>query len=180
MTLRIYRPFIAAGIIVAAFFLAFSQSSCGTYRFKDVSIPDSVKFVKINQFQNRATYVNPSLAPELTEKLSQKIRSQTRLGITTSADDLSQQIWIIDCTITNYSISTAGISNQQVNANRLNVGVKVVVRDNRTQKEIGKYDITTPFEYGGSLSLQQAEQGLQTQILRDVTDAIFNRIFSNW
>jgi len=180
MILKIYRPFLAIAILISLFFLAFSQSSCRTYRFKDVSIPDSVKFVKINQFQNRATYVNPSLAPELTERLGQKIRSQTRLGITTNADDRSQQIWIIECTITTYSISTAGISNQQVNANRLNVGVKVVVRDNRTQKEIGKYDVTTPFEYSGSLSLQQAEQGLQSQILRDVTDAIFNRIFSNW
>ncbi len=176
MTLKIYKQIAISTVAIAIFFIAFTQSSCSIYRFKDVSIPDSIKFVKLNQFQNKASYINPRLAPELTEKVRQKIVSQTRIGITNS-DDAD---WIIDCTITSYALSTSGISNQQANSNRLNVGVSVIVRDGKTQKEIGKYDVTTPFDYSGSLSLQQAEQGLQTQMLRDIPDAIFNRIFSNW
>ena len=176
MTLKIYKRLIVFSLAVATLLIAVTQSSCGVYRFKDVSIPDSVKFVKLNQFQNKASYINPRLAPELTEKLRQKIVSQTRIGIT-NGDDAD---WVIDCTITSYAFATSGISNQQVNSNRLNVGVSVIVRDGKTQKEIGKYDVTTPFDYSGTLSLQQAEQGLQTQMLRDITDGIFNRIFSNW
>ncbi len=176
MTSKIYKLLIAISLVIATFFIISVQTSCGVYRFKDVSIPDSVKFVKVNQFQNRATYINPRLAPELTEKLRQKIQSQTRIGMT-NGDDAD---WIIDCTITSYTIATSGISNQQASTNRLNVGVNVKVRNGKTQKEIGKYDVSTPFEYKGALSLQQAEQGLQAQMLRDVTDAVFNRIFSNW
>lgn len=175
MILKSYKTFISLSIFAVLLAIAFSESSCHIYRFKDVSIPDSVKLVKVNPFQNTATYVNPRLAPQLTDKLKQKIQSQTRIG-QTNGDDAD---WVIDCKVTSYSITTAGISNQQVNTSRLNVGVHIEVKDNHTQK-INKYDVTTPFDYSGSLSLQQAEQGLEAQMMRDIPDAIFNRIFSNW
>ncbi|MCH5597660.1 LptE family protein [Niabella ginsengisoli] len=178
MTLKSYNGVFVFSLIIAIFFIAFTQSSCKvSYGFQDAkSIPDSLKIVKINQITNKASYVNPSLAPALTDRLIQKVLRQTRLQ-QTRGDDAQ---WVIDCAITSYTISTAGISNQQVNANRLNVGVNIVIRDNMTQKIIGKYDVSTPFDYAGSLSLQQAEQSLLDQMLRDIPDAIFNRIFSNW
>ncbi|MFT4092796.1 MAG: LPS assembly lipoprotein LptE [Niabella sp.] len=180
MILKSYKKVLLASLIAALFVIAFTQSSCGIYRFKDVSIPDSVKYVLVNQFQNTATYVNPSLAPQLTDKLRQKITSQTRLTMVNNTDNAGEGLWIINCKVTSYSFATSGISNQQVNTNRLNVGVHIEIVDNKTQKIIGKYDVTSPFDYAGSLSLQQAEQSLLTQMLRDIPDAIFNRIFSNW
>lgn len=178
MTLKSYKGLAITSFIIALFAITLSQTSCRVqYGFQDAkSIPDSLKIVKINQITNSATYVNPRLAPALTDKLIQKVTRQTRLRQTTG-DDAD---WVIDCKITRYSFATAGISNQQVNSNRLNVVVNVIVRDNHTQKLIGKYDVTTPFDYAGNLSLQQAEQGLEDQMLRDIPDAIFNRIFSNW
>lgn len=177
MTSKSYKAILFFSSIAILTFIVSSQSSCKVrYGFQDAkSIPDSVRIVKINPFTNSAAYVNPRLAPELTDKLVQKVLRQTKLQ-QTRGDDAD---WIIDCKITQYSISTSGISNQQVNSNRLNVGVNVTVR-NKQQKIIGKYDVSTPFDYAGTLSLQQAEQGLQEQMLRDVPDAIFNRIFSNW
>ena len=58
----------------------------GTCRFsmRDVSIPAEIKTVKINMFENRARYINPQLAPRLTDKLRQKIINQTRLSQTNS------------------------------------------------------------------------------------------------
>lgn len=183
MTLKSYKLY-AAIVSIGLGVLLFAAQSCKvSYGFHDAkSIPDSLKFVKINQFENKATYVNPTLAPALTEKLQQKVTSQTRLRLTNSTDvaDPKDAIWIIDCKVTGYSFSTSGISNQQVNTNRLTVSVHIDVRDGRTQKIINKYDVSTPFDYSGTLSLQQAEQNLQTQMLRDIPDAIFNRIFSNW
>ena len=135
-----------------------------------------MKLVRINQFANKATYISPTLAPELTEKLKQKIVRQTKIG-QTNGDNAD---WIINCTITKYGFTTSGISNQQVNSNRLTVDVHVEVQETKTQKIIGKYDVSSPFDYSGSLSLQQAEQELKTQMMRDIPDAIFNRLFSNW
>jgi hypothetical protein len=64
-------------------------------------IPDNVKTVKIGFIDNRAKYVNPQLAPMLTDKILQKIIGQTKLTRTNS-DDAHYQIF---ATITNYDPS---------------------------------------------------------------------------
>ncbi len=83
--------FLFACIITAVF----SNAGCGVYSFKDVSVPDSVKTVRVNFFENRAQYVNPQLSPNLTESVKQKIQNQTRLSISKSDDvqwDISGEI----------------------------------------------------------------------------------------
>ena len=173
MTLKTYRP-IAAAIIIVMVLLGFSQSGCGVYRFNDTDIPPEVKVVKVNFIQNKARLVNPTLAQELTDKLRQKIVSQTRLQ-QTNGDDAD---WEISPTITTYSLSTSGISNQQVNSNRLNVAISIEVRDS-TQKP-KKFDVSRSFDYPGTMTLQQAESQLKDEMLRSLTDDMFNRIFSDW
>ncbi len=55
------------------------QSTC-KYGFKDTSpLPPDVKTFRVSYFENKAQYVNPQLAPQLTEKLKQKIINTTRL-----------------------------------------------------------------------------------------------------
>ena len=76
-------------LIGSLFLLA--TSSCA-YRFKDVSIPDSIKTVKINFLENKARYVNPQLSPRLTDRLRQKIVNQTRLSQTNN----DNADWVID------------------------------------------------------------------------------------
>ncbi len=173
MILKTYRP-IAAAISVVLLLLSFSQSGCGVYRFNDTDIPPEVKVVKVNFIQNKARYISPTLAGELTDKLRQKIISQTRLK-QTNGDDAD---WEISPTITSYNLSTSGISNQQVNSNRLNVAISIEVRDS-TQKP-KKFDVSRSFDYPGSMTLQQAEAQLKDEMLRSLTDDMFNRIFSNW
>ena len=56
-------------------------SGCGIYSFKDAIIPDNIKTVKIGFIENKARYVNPQLAPLLTDKLQQKIIGQTKLTL---------------------------------------------------------------------------------------------------
>ena len=99
-------------------------SGCGIYSFKDAIIPDNVKTVKIGFIENKARYVNPQLAPLLTDKLQQKIIGQTKLTRTNS-DDAHYQIY---ATITNYDpTQTVGVSAQQATTNRLTVTVKRLV-----------------------------------------------------
>ncbi|MEY4885107.1 MAG: hypothetical protein RL151_416, partial [Bacteroidota bacterium] len=73
---------------------------------QDISIPPEVKSVRVNFIENRARYINPLLSPRLTEKLRQKIVNQTRLSQTNGEAD-----YVISGTITDYSVSTSGISN---------------------------------------------------------------------
>src|SRR5687768_10313166 len=156
-------------------YLVTSFSSCGVYRFRDVSIPDSIKTVKVNFIENRARLVNPQLSPRLTDNLRQKIIRQTRLTQTNS-DNVD---WEISGYITDYSLSTSAISNQRETANRLTVSVHVTLVDRKSDKT-QEYDVSRSFEFSASESLQQAEAARIEEMIRSLTDEIFNKLFSNW
>ncbi len=148
----------------------------GCYSFRDVSVPKDVKTVRINYIENRARYVNPQLSPQLTDKLRQKINNQTRLTQVQSAD----AHYDISCTITDYSITTAGISNQQAANNRLTVTVSINFRNNLDPTKNFEASVSRNFDFSAQKSLQQAEAELNESIIQNTVDEIFNRIFSNW
>ena len=170
-------PFLAKPITIMCSALAIlSMSSCGIYSFRDAIIPENVKTVKIGYIENKARYINPQLAPMLTDKLQQKIIGQTKLTRTNS-DDAHYQIF---ATITNYDPSqTVGVSTQQATTNRLTVTVHVVLKKTLENKE-QEFDVSRNFDFSANLSLNQAESQLMDEILRSITDDIFNQIFSNW
>jgi hypothetical protein len=156
------------GIVLLAF------SSC--YTFKDVSIPPEIKTVKVNYIENRARIVNPQLSQRLTDKLRQKIVNQTRLTQTNNDEadyDVSGQI-------TDYYVTTSGISNQQAATNRLNVTVHIIFKNRKDDKKNFEADVSRTFDFSATLSLNQAESSLTDLVVQNMTDEIFNRIFSNW
>src|SRR5689334_22872707 len=98
------------GILV----LTLGLSACKIYSFKDVSIPPQVKSIHIGYIENRARLVNPQLAPQLNDKLRQKINQQaSRL---TQIQDPGAD-YDVSGTITDYNYTTSGVSNQQVASN---------------------------------------------------------------
>jgi hypothetical protein len=160
-------------LLIATVF--FNNSCKVSYGFKDISIPPDINTVKVNFIENRASYINPQLSPQLTDKLRQKIVSQTRLK-QTNGDNAD---WEISGTITDYSFSTSGISNQQTTTNRINVGVRITL-NNQKEGKTKEYNVSRNFDFPASQSLQQAESSLLTEMIRGMTDDIFNQIFSNW
>jgi len=157
-------------------FLVFLNINCHVaYGLHDVSIPPDIKTVKVNFIENHARYVNPQLSPNLTDKLRQKIVGQTRLT-QTNGDNAD---WEVSGYVNDYSVSTSGISQQQTSINRLNVSVHISIfkrKDNDQQD----FDVTHSFDFSANLTLQAAEAQLNDAIIRDMTDEIFNHIFSNW
>ena len=170
-----YLSFFTFLLIPFLFILSISNSSCFSYRFKDVSIPDSVKTVKVNFIENRARYVNPQLSPKLTDRIRQKITGQTKLTQTNN----DNADWIIDGEIREYSVSTSGVANQRETTNRLTVSVHIILRDQKAADQ-REFDISRNYDFSASQSLQQAEARLSDEMIRTLTDEIFNRIFSNW
>lgn len=181
MTLKTFNPgnlrlrSILMGMLTLTCISVFT--ACGIYSFRDVSIDYSkIKTIKIGFIENKARgYINPQLSPQLTDRLQQKIASQTKLTRTNN-DDAHLQI---SGYISDYSITTSGVSAQQAVTNRLNVGVHITVI-NTVENKTQEYDVTRNFDFSANLSLQQAESQLQEDILKNTTDEIFNRIFSNW
>ena len=175
MTLKTsqYRSFFKSSFLILYGILSI-QGTC-RYYLKDVSIPPEVKTVKVFFIENKARYINPQLSPKLTDKLRQKIVNQTRLSQTNNEADYEVSGYISD-----YSVSTSGISQQQVASNNLNVTVHIIFRNRLDEKKNFEADLTRNFPFSSSKSLTQAEGELNEQIINNLTDEIFNRIFSNW
>ena len=167
--------FVLGIAVIVLLSLSWGNSSCNVYKFRDIAIPDSIRTIKVNFIENRAPYVNPLLSPRLTDRLKQKIITQTKLSQTNN----DNADWDVKGYISNYTSSTSGISQQQVATNRLTVTVHISVNDQKANKT-QEYDVSRNFEYSATKSLSQAESELADDIIRGLTDDIFNRIFSNW
>jgi len=156
--------------------VTFGSSCKVNYSLRDVSIDYTrIKTIKIGFIENKARYINPQLSPLLTDKLQQKITSQTKLTRTNN-DDAHYQI---SGYISDFSVTTSGVSQQQAATNRLTVSVHIYFK-NLVDNKNEEFDISRNFDFSANLSLDQASAQLQDEIIRNLTDEIFNRIFSNW
>lgn len=175
-----YKPYSNTAFrnfFVLLFFITTAMvfSACGPYTFKDVSIPPEVKTIKINFIENRAPYKNPQLSARLTDQLQQKVANLTRRTVTQS----DNADYIISGYISSYNLSTAAISGQQAAANRLTVGLTMTLF-NTLENKSTDYQVSRDFDFSAGLTLSQAEAQLLDDIVKNVTDEIFNRLFSNW
>ena len=165
-------------VIASLSFLLFTMSfaTC-KYSTKDTApIPPEIKTFRVNYFENKARYVNPQLTTQITEKLKQKIIGQTRLRQTNNDD----AHYDISGYLTDYSVTTTGISNQNASTNRLNVTFHLIFKNSLDAKKDFESDVTSNYDFSAQLTLPQAEAQLGDEIVKNITDAIFNKIFSNW
>ena len=170
-SLRITRIFLLVMFVISLL------AGCDVYKFTGASIPPDVKTVRVQYIENNARYKNPQLSPQLTDKLRQKIVSQTKLTQVNS-DDAD---FDISGAVTQYDVSTSGISNQQVSTNRLTVGVTLVLLNRKKPGEQPRnISASRSFDFSASLTLTQAERQLNDEIIRNLTDEIFNKLFSDW
>ena len=114
--------------------------------------------------------------PQLTEKVRQRIIGQTRLRQTNSDD----AHYDISGYLTDFSVSTTGIANQNASTNRLNVTFHLIFKNRLNQKNDFEADITNNYDFSAQKTFDQAQAELGNIILKNLTDGIFSKIFSNW
>ncbi len=154
----------------------FNYATC-KYSFRDTSpIPQEIKTFRVNYLENKARYVNPQLSPQLTEKLKQKIISNTRLTQTNS----DNAHYDISGYVSDYTVSTSGISGNESGTNRLSVSFHLIFKNTLDDKKNFEADLTNTFDFASTLSLSQAENTLMDNMVKNIVDGIFNKIFSNW
>jgi hypothetical protein len=152
--------------------------SCGVYTFRDVSIDYSkIKTARVNYIDNKARYINPQLSSKVTDALKQKINNYTKLTLTNS-DDANYQI---SGFISRYDVSTSAISQNQSVTNRLTVAANITFV-NTVDNKTDNFTISRDFDFPATQTLQQAENSgtFQSDIVTQLSDEIFNHIFSNW
>jgi len=169
-SLRITRIFLLVLFVMSLL------SGCKVYSFSGASIPPEIKTVRVQYIENKARYNNPQLSPQLTDKLRQKIVSQTKL---TQVNNENAD-YDISGYVSQYDVTTSGISNQQVSTNRLTVAVSLTLLDRKTGAEPRNISASRSFDFSATLSLPQAEKQLNDEMIRNLADEIFNQLFSNW
>lgn len=162
---------------VCSFFAMCLLASCGVYTFKDISIDyNKVKTIKIGFFENKSRFIDPQFSPQLTDKFRQKVTNQTRLT-QVQTDDANYDV---SGYVSDFSISTSAVSNQQAATNRLTVTVHLIFKNRVDDKQSKETDISRNFDYSSSLTFTDAEPQLLPTIVSNMTDEIFNAVFSNW
>jgi hypothetical protein len=161
--------------IVLIIFSNLIQYSTCKFGTKDISIPADIKTFSINLFTNKASIVNPQLAPKLTEKVRSKVINQTRLRPQANGGHYE-----ISGYINSYTISTSGIANGQSSNNRVTASFHIIVKDNVVDKRSFEADVSKSFEYSANQNLRDAEIANLDVLVNNLGDEIFNKIFSNW
>lgn len=155
----------------------FFTQSCGTYSFSGASIPDEMKTVSVQFFENNSALVVPYLSQQFTEALKERIRNQSRLSIVRNEGDAN-----FEGRITDYTIRPVAIQgNDRAGLNRLTVTVSVKYTNNLNPE----LNFEQSFQAFQEFSLNQGpiqtqEQKLLTLINRQLTEDIFNKAFANW
>jgi hypothetical protein len=167
---------IKTHLILLGCFALFNYASC-KYSFKDVSpIPTEVKNFRVQPLSNKASYVNPQLAPQLAEKLRLKIINTTRLR-QTNADDAHYDI---SGYVSQYSVSTINITGNESSTNRLTVSFHLIFKSSLDKTKDFEADVSRNEDFPATKSLSEAENELNDRLVKNLSEEVFNKIFSNW
>ena len=155
--------------------LIFNYSTC-RYSFQDVSIPPEVKTFRVNYLENKARYINTQLSPQLTDQLKTKILTSTRLHETN--DDSTQ--FDISGYVSDYNVTTSGVSGNTASTNRLSVTFHLIFKDNYEPAKSAESDVTYTKDFNSNLSLDDVGAQYTSDMVTYLATQIFNKIFSNW
>ncbi|WDF69158.1 LptE family protein [Sphingobacterium oryzagri] len=170
---RLFKVFSLLSLVLLMAF-----SSCGVrYGFSGGSIPENMKTVNVQFFENIAPMVFPTLSQNFTEGLKERIRSQSRLSqVNGDADAMFEGV------ITGYDITPAAVeaNSDRAALNRLTITVKVsyINRLDESGESNFEQSFTQFREFSGQV--QQQEETLNTAIIQLLTEDIYNRAFANW
>ena len=167
-------------IFISVAVLAVLSSCSVKYSTTGASIDQEASTVNVRFIQNRAPINNPTLSQKLTQKLRDKITSQTSL--TQVNENESRADYEFRSTITGYSFSNAAVTNvDQAATSRLNVTVNVVFVKRVGDKKGFTQSFSRSAEFPATQLPSTVENNLlESTIIPGITDDIFNRAFANW
>jgi len=150
-------------------------SSCGVYSFSGASIPNDVKSMSIEYISNRAPASWPSLDRIFNRELQNKMVQDAGMKLVESAGDYQLKGVINGYAIT-VQAPTAGTFS---NTYKLTISVQVTFKNTKAVKQNEWTENFTAFEvYEGDISGK--EDDLIQKISKNISNSIFNKIFSTW
>ena len=166
---RLTIIFCAAALILA---------SCSvSYKFNGASIDYSkTKTIQIADFPIRSSYVWGPMASIFNYQLKDQFANHTRLIQVKRNGDMK-----IEGEITNYNQRNKAVTAEGHSAQtELSMTVNVRFTNNANHNEDFEKQFTATSTYETTQSLNSVQEELVTQMVKDITDQIFNATVANW
>jgi hypothetical protein len=153
-------------------------SACSvSYKFNGASIDyTKTKTIQIADFPLRSSYVWGPMEPMFNNQLRDQFSSHTRLIQVKRNGDLKIEGEITQYQQRNKSVSAEGYSAQT----ELSMTVNVRFTNNAKHDEDFERQFTATSTYETTQSLNAVQEELVTQMVKEITDQIFNATVANW
>ena len=158
--------------------LALIVSACTiSYRFNGASIDyETTKTIQIDNFPIRSTYVWAPMQSIFQNRLTDIFASQTKLRQVKKNGDMQLAGEITGFDQYNKGISSDGYSSQV----QLQMTVNVRFVNNKKHTDDFERQFSATADYDASQQLTAVQEELVTQMVKDITDQIFNATVANW
>lgn len=148
-----------------------------SYKFNGASIDyTKTKTIQIKDFPIRSTYVWGPMANIFNNQLKDQFANHTKLIQVKRNGDLKLDGEITRYEQRNKSVSAEGYSAQT----ELSITVNVRFTNNVNHSEDFERQFTASTTYETTQSLNSVQEELVTQMVKDITDQIFNATVANW
>ena len=159
--------------------VALTWGSCAFsgYKCNGASIDyTKTKTIQIADFPIRSSYVWGPMGPMFNNQLKDEFASHTKLSQVKRNGDLKIEGEITQYSQRNKSVSADGSSAQT----ELSITVNVRFTNNANHNEDFERQFTASKSYETTQSLASVQEELVTQMIKDLTEQIFNATVANW
>ena len=158
--------------------LVATVSACSvSYKFNGASIDyTKTKTIQIADFPIRSSYVWGPMASIFNNQLKDQYANHTKLIQVKRNGDLKIEGEITKYEQRNKSVSAEGYSAQT----ELSITVNVRFTNNVKHDEDFERQFTATTSYETTQSLNSVQEQLVTEMVKDLTDQIFNATVANW
>lgn len=148
-----------------------------SYKFNGASIDyNKMHTIQIADFPIRSAYVWGPMAPMFNNALKDVYANHTKLQQVKRGGDLKVEGEITNYQQRNKSVTSEGHSAQT----ELSITVNVRFTNTSNHKEDFERQFTATSSYETTKSLQSVQQQLVEEMIKDLTDQIFNATVANW
>jgi hypothetical protein len=164
-----------AFLLVSLLALVFTSCKVG-YSFTGASLSPNVKTFSVDYFPNRAKLINPNLSQSFTDQLQEMLIRQTSLDQIEENGDLE-----FSGQITEYFVKPMNIQQGDLAAQtRLTISVKVKYTNNKDHEQDWEKTFSQYEDFDSNQLLSDVEDTLVPEIVKKLTDDIFNASIASW
>lgn len=176
MDWKIINRFIGSPFLYLVCLLWLTACSV-SYKFNGASIDyTKVKSIQIADFPIRSTYVWGPMGPMFNNKLKDIFANHTRLQQVKRNGDMKLEGEITQYQQRNKSVSSEGYSAQT----ELSITVNIRFVNNTNHNDDFERQFTASATYETTKSLNAVQEQLVEQMVKDLTEQIFNATVANW